>query len=89
MNIDSDLASRVPDHTLYGLRRYVEDHIPTGGFLTAVLSNDLRLACEYADLENQPHIFDIVNFLYNEAPAACWGSPERVEQWLKARKAGV
>lgn len=37
---------------LDGLKRYVEHHTPTGGFLRAVLENDLREACARADDEN-------------------------------------
>lgn len=31
----------IPEHTKAALDRYVNDRIPPGGFLTAVLTNDL------------------------------------------------
>ena len=71
---------------LDGLQRYIEHRIPTGGFLRAVLENDLREACAMADDENVKVIPIYVNWLYNEAPSACWGSPEKVANWLADRK---
>jgi hypothetical protein len=65
-----------------GMRLYIEGHVETGGFLHAVLSNDLRRACERADAENQRALFSIVCWIYNEAPSTCWGSPEKVAAWL-------
>ncbi|MBS7703265.1 hypothetical protein [Chelatococcus asaccharovorans] len=64
------------------LRRYIEHGIQPGGFLTAVLSNDLREACARADAMNRHLLFDYVQFLYNEAPGGCWGSPEVVDAWI-------
>ena len=84
-----------PDPTLIEPRfresidAYVATGRPTGGFLEAVLSNDLMDAFNRADesaLGNLPHI---VAYLYNEVPAGCWGSRERVAEWIKARMRGV
>lgn len=68
---------------------YVATGRPTGGFLEAVLSNDLMEALGRADsgaIDNLPHI---VAYVYNEAPSGCWGSRERVREWIKARAKGV
>ena len=40
------------EHLMPTLDRYIQNHIPTGGFLEAVLSNDLRNALDRADDEN-------------------------------------
>lgn len=64
------------------LLRYIRDGSPVGGFLTALLSNDLKETCARADWENRPAIPALVLWLYNEAPASCWGSPAAVEAWL-------
>ena len=64
------------------LVRYRDQGIPTGGFLEAVLSNDLKEACGRADMHNRRVIFEIVSWCYNEMPAVAWGSPERVKAWL-------
>src|SRR6266702_2435822 len=69
-------------HIVPSIDRYVNNRIPAGGFLQAVLSNDLKEACARADNQNRYLLFEIVGYLYNEIPASCWGSPERVENWL-------
>lgn len=80
-----------PDPTLIEPRfresidAYVATGRPTGGFLEAVLSNDLMEALGRADsgaIDNLPHI---VAYVYNEAPSGCWGSRERVREWIKER----
>lgn len=75
----------IPDYTMAALKRYTEQHIPTGDFLRAVLSNDLKEAFGRADDNNCTALFHIAAWLYNEAPSACWGSPEKVESWLSAK----
>lgn len=73
---------QVPAHVMPGLHRYINHHTPVGHFLTAVLSNDLKKAVGRADDENIHNLPAIVAFLYNEAPGSCWGSPEKVKEWL-------
>jgi len=70
------------EHLMPSLRRYIDNRIPTGGFLEAVLSNDLREAVGRADDENMWLIPIICTWLWNDAPSACWGSPAKVSQWL-------
>ena len=36
-----------------------------------------------ADDINQLYIVDIVKYLYNDIPATCWVSEEKVKEWLK------
>jgi hypothetical protein len=74
---------RVPASLWDGLTNHILKGRPTDHFLEAVLCNDLRRACERADLQNRYKLFDIVSFLYNEAPAGCWGDLEKVELWHK------
>jgi hypothetical protein len=66
-----------------GARRYVERGIPGGSFFTAVVSNDLMEAFKKADDENTAAMRDWCMWLYNEAPIGCFGSPERVSEWIK------
>ena len=63
--------------------RYAKDGVPTGGFLRAVLSNDLKMAFAKADIENQMDMKEIVAYCYNEIPGNCWGSPENVKEWIE------
>lgn len=66
--------------------RYVNDHTPTGGFLQAVLENNLRESFGRADEEAREQLFEIVSYCYNHIPSNCWGSPEKVEAWLYQKK---
>lgn len=75
--------SLIPDYMIGGLRRYIENGIAPGSFLTAVLSNDLRRSFDCADDENGRRIGDYVRFLYSYAPSQCWGSPDKFEAWCK------
>lgn len=78
--------SLLPDHMHGGMQRYIENRIPPGGFLKAVLENNLSAAFGSADHINRERMFDIVGFLYNEAPSGCWGSPEKVRKWTEEGK---
>ena len=64
---------------------YVDTGRPTGGFLEAVLSNNLFEAIGRADgraLDNLPHI---VCYIYNETPSGCNGSNSKVNEWIRLR----
>lgn len=67
---------------LDGLRLYASEGIPTGGFLRAVLENDLRTACERADTDNARTLYNIVSYIVNELPASCHGTPSKVKSWI-------
>ena len=73
---------KCPESVRDALQSYFEYHIQTGGFLYAVLTNDLYSACGRADSTNRECLFDIVQFLYNEVPSMCYGSPKKVGEWL-------
>lgn len=64
------------------LDRYVNDGIPTGGFLEAVIANDLMDAVGRADRENLHAIAAIAAYVYNDMPGDCHGSREVYDQWL-------
>lgn len=70
--------------TLDALNRYIYNKIPPGDFLKAVLSNDLKEAFGRADETNQAVLFFIVMWLYQNAPAGCWGSRDNYYDWLNA-----
>lgn len=71
-----------PD-TIEDILRYVNDKVPPGDFLQAVLENNLKESFQRADEDNIRSMFEIVQFIYNEIPASCWGSPEKVKKWLE------
>lgn len=76
--------SIIPGYMQHGLRLYIENGIEPGGFLEAVLKNDLSGAYNRADNTNIHYISDYVRFLWTWAPSLCWGSEERYNAWLKA-----
>lgn len=79
---DKDL---IPSETKEALDRYVFNHVPPGGFLEAVLTNDLRGAFVNADKQNLNALPAIVAYVYNQTPVVCRGTPERYERWLTHR----
>ena len=72
----------VPVHLRSGILNYVVDHKPVGHFLTAVFENNLMEAMSRADEVSRAGLFNICQFIYNEAPSPCHGSCEKVAAWL-------
>lgn len=62
--------------------RYVALGVPTGGFLEAVISNDLQEACGRADETSRLILFELVFYLHCACPAQCWGSREKYQSWI-------
>lgn len=69
---------------LGGLERYLNNGIMPGGFLTAVLENNLSQAFGRADSYNSANLKDIVAYIYNYVPSSAWGSPAKVSAWVNA-----
>ena len=78
----------IPERMMESLERYVKDQVLPGDFLRAVISNDLTEAVGRADEENLRNLPAYIGYLYNEAPSRCWGSKERMEEWVKERNGG-
>lgn len=76
----------IPKRMMEGLTRYIDHRVEPGGFLKAVISNDLKGAVGLADDENLLNLPAYVTYLYNEAPSLCWGSKENMQTWLKGEK---
>ncbi|MCP4599259.1 MAG: hypothetical protein GY847_01760 [Proteobacteria bacterium] len=76
----------IPARMMGPLRRYIEERIKPGDFLQAILSNDLKESCGRADEENLANLPAYCAFLYNEAPAFCYGSREKMEAWVEGRE---
>lgn len=81
---ESLLKYQVPHHTHDGIVLYVLYGVPPGGFLTAVICNDLMESFGRADEDNREHLFDIVNWFYNCAPTGCWKSAANMNAWMEA-----
>jgi len=72
----------LPDHMKGGVSRYILQGIKPGGFLTAILSNDLKEAAGRADSSNQRMLFEWASFIVNYIPAPSQGGPEQVNDWI-------
>ena len=72
----------VPASLHEGLVEYFAARRRTGGFLQAVLENNLRQAAARADPFNAPYLVANVLFLNNYVPSTAWGSVGEVEAWL-------
>lgn len=73
----------VPSHMHGAIIRYVEEGIPPGDFLSAVINNDLKEACARADNTNKHNLHTFVMWFYNQAPMYCWGRANAVRDWCK------
>jgi len=72
----------LPKNLRAGMNVWVDHGILPGHFLTTVIHNDLKETFARADALNRERIFDIVSFFYNEVPWACWGTKEKVQEWI-------
>ena len=75
--------SMLPEHMVGAMERYMKNGVAPGGFLEAVLSNDLLEAMERADMVNRYRLYDFGQFLHQQAPRGSFGSPDRVANWVK------
>lgn len=75
------IASHVPLHLRAGLMRYFVDRILPGGFLQAVLCNDLEQTVSRAAPGAVATLPALVAFLMATAPADAWGSRDAVLAW--------
>jgi hypothetical protein len=75
--------SLIPGHMHQPVKDYVMKGWRPGGFLAAALENDFKGAAGRADQSNQRALLEWAMFISNYMPAACQGSPEKVESWIK------
>lgn len=76
-----------PSNIVHSIEKYVTQGYKPGGFLTAVLQNDLTSAVMLADKDNLVALPHIVAYVYHKVPSNCWGSKDRVNNWLTNRAA--
>ena len=79
----SNEYSVIPALTMRTMKAYVEHHQPTGSFLQAVFSNDLKSALGIADDKNFPALRKIITWVMCVAPHKCQGSPKKYKEWIK------
>lgn len=76
----------LPGYMLQPLFDYFEKGWQPGGFLRAVLENDLLEAYGHADATNKNYIGNYISWLYWHVPGrpeGGWGSPAAVNKWLE------
>lgn len=76
--------SLIPAHMVEGVCTYVEQGIPPGGFLRAVLENNLVQSAVRADLSNRQRLVEYAQLVYWELPSGCHGSKADVDDWVKS-----
>ena len=75
---------RIEEPTINGIRLYVMQGIPVGGFMYGCLSNDFLEAIGRADMNNLRHIQDIATLIYTYLPSDAHGSKEAVHKWVES-----
>jgi hypothetical protein len=79
----SPLPTYCPPDIKERIGAYVQQGVPPGGFLEAVLAHDLFEAFGRADENNIAAMFGIVSYIYNDVPSTCHGSYDRVRSWIE------
>lgn len=82
LSVNSQCPQGLPEETFEALRNYVVNHRAPGGFLTAVLSNDLMEAVLRSNPDSRFAIPKLCEYIYDHCPGDCWGSAEAVEKWI-------
>ena len=83
------IYAAIPTSLVEGILRYAYHGIPPGSFLQAVLSNDLFDAVGRADAHSLRALKALVTYCYMELPEPCWGSREKVAEWLQRFEDGI
>ena len=78
------LYTSMPNRLREAIIRYVDNGMPTGSFLEAVLRNNLFKACKSADSESQEKLFQITYFILHVVPVVCRGSKNEFNTWIMA-----
>ena len=76
----------IPERMMEAIDRYVKQGLYPGGFLSAVIENDLSNAVGRADDENIRNLPAYVAYFYNEAPGGCWGSKKNMKNWMSKNR---
>ena len=82
LTANSQCPQGFPQETFEALRNYVMNHRDPGGFLTAVLSNDLMETVLRSSLDCRHSIPQIFEYIFRHCPGNCWGNAEAVKAWV-------
>lgn len=73
--------SFIEPHVWPGIRDYVWDGKPMGGFLHALFAGDVFRAAPNADAGNLENFGHMVKWIRIDCPVGSYGSYEKVEEW--------
>lgn len=73
-NVHEDCRDAIFNYLVYGYE--------PGGFLTAVLCNDLYRAATVCDFENAKRLTEVARFVIQALPGACYGNREIMAEWM-------
>lgn len=82
-----DNSNLVPPHLREGLERWIRNGVEPGGFLRALLQNDLVGAVLRADPISREAIPSVVRWLTESAPEGSYGSLKNYQNWPAYLKA--
>lgn len=80
------LKHELPEHMWYGLELYLRMGINPGGFMQALLCNDLMNAFSRADSLNIEKMENWIKFIYNYLPLSCYGNRWDYDTWVEKHK---
>lgn len=78
-------SSTKNDYLDSGLKLYITSGIDPGGFLSCVISNDLRGATIRADAFNAPILDQIFRDIKKILPKEAYGSYDKMDAWMNDR----
>lgn len=82
--VESMAAFAVPGHLRGGVARWIMTGTEPGGFLQAVLINDLKGAVTRGEPSSRAGLLQLVGWLIAEAPPMCWGSEGAYVDWVSS-----
>lgn len=74
----------IPEHMVMGVRLYLQYGVPPGGFLNALLTNNLVSSFAHADDVNLRCMKQWATWLYAHCPMNARGSQKIVDNWIKS-----
>ena len=88
MQSDKDAMTTcgIPSYMQDSIINYYENGLYPGGFLSAVINNDLQESIGRADNTNIHCIKNYIMWFYNHAPNGTWGYQTAVEDWIERFK---
>ncbi len=75
--------SKIPSHFIAGLERYLAFGIHPGGFMRAILSNDLVDVINRADADALSCLRPLSLLVFDCIDTRAWGTRQRVDEWME------